>query len=88
MITLIYIKTNRAKCGYAKAELHKFITIKNDKKVWCYSFQFYSTHKFFNRYNDLKDYLLNNYEFMDQWWLLEKGITTRDLIENNIFNRG
>lgn len=56
----IYIKTNRTKSGYARARLTRFMNYSNNKIR--YSFQFYQTHKFFNTYKELRDYVMTNYE--------------------------
>lgn len=58
----IYIKTSRAKYGYARATITRFMNY-TDNKI-CYSFQFYRTHKYFKTYNELRDFVESNYQLL------------------------
>ena len=63
MTTFIYIKTNRTRSGYAKGRLSRFMNY-TDNKI-CYGFHFYQTNKFFDTYNELREYVENNYELLN-----------------------
>lgn len=53
MTKILLVKTNRTRCGEAKAEIHRFMNYSENKIK--YSFKFYSTHKFFNTYKELRE---------------------------------
>lgn len=65
METLVSIKTNRAKRGYANGHIRRFMNYSTNKIT--YSFQFYQTHKFFKTYRELREFVESNYQMVTGW---------------------
>ena len=71
MIKYVYIKTDRAKRrGEAKGTIHKFMNYTTNKIN--YSFSFYNTRKYFDTYNELRDYVNNNYIMLGYYFGIER----------------
>lgn len=62
MTKIIEIKTNRTQKGYARAEISKYKSFSSNKIR--YSFEFYKTFKVFDTYNQLRDFIKNNYNYV------------------------
>ena len=60
MIKYIDIKTNRARRGYVRATIHRFVNYSTNKIA--YSFRFYNTYKHFDTYKELREYVESNYQ--------------------------
>lgn len=61
MTKMIELKTTRTKYGTAWAKVSRFANFST--MTHQYSFQFYKDYKFFNTYNELRDYVLNKYDY-------------------------
>ena len=70
MTLCLKIKTNRSKSGYANAKLSRHYLMFFGRYSYC--FQFYNVCKFFKHHNELRSFVLEQYNIdignREQFW--------------------